>query len=136
MKVFISHSSHNKDFVSRLANDLLLFDIEIWYDEWSIRPGDSIPGAIQAGLASSDYVLLIISGSAIESNWVTEELNSTLFSVLSSERPRLVPLLLERCNLPLLLQHRKYLDFTDEEHYEKSLTRLVSLTHPLKTGAI
>lgn len=129
MKVFISYSSHNKDFASRLANDLLLYDVEVWFDEWSIKPGDSIPGAIQTGLSESDYVLLLISRNAVQSNWVNEELNSTLYSALSSERPKLVPLRLENCSLPPLLQHRRYLDFSCDGKYEDTLNSLVAFLY-------
>ena len=40
MKAFISHSSKDKKFVVRLANDLSGRGIDVWLDQWEIQPGD------------------------------------------------------------------------------------------------
>jgi two-component system, NtrC family, nitrogen regulation response regulator GlnG len=135
MQVFISYSSHDKDFASRLCNDLTLYDVEVWFDDWSIRPGDSIPKAIQNGLRSSDFVLLLISRSGVQSNWVEEELNSSLFSAVSAGKPSLLPLLLEKCDMPTLLQHRKYVDFTRSKDYENSLNQLITRLYSETTNS-
>jgi len=41
-RVFISHSSKDKDFTAKLAENLRLCRIVVWYDEWKIAVGDSI----------------------------------------------------------------------------------------------
>ena len=115
MQVFISHSSTDKDFAARLCNDLVLYDIEVWYDDWSIRPGDSIPEAVAKGLDNSDYVLVLLSQVAITSSWVAEELNSSLYSALSSGKPQLVPLKLEQCRLPKTLAQLRHDDGDSDE---------------------
>jgi transcriptional regulator with PAS, ATPase and Fis domain/tRNA A-37 threonylcarbamoyl transferase component Bud32 len=125
MHVFISYSHPDKDFASRLCNDLTLYDIEVWFDEWSIRPGDSVPQAIADGLQSAGHVLLLVSTAAISSNWVREELNTTLHAAFSTGRPGIIALRLDRVPLPMMLQHRKALDFVDPEQYEENLALLV-----------
>ena len=48
MKVFVSHSSTDKPFVSRLASDLRTKEgIDAWLDQWEINPGDRIPEKIE-----------------------------------------------------------------------------------------
>jgi len=40
--IFISYSSQDKKFVSKLANDLLGHKIQVWWDSWEMKVGDSI----------------------------------------------------------------------------------------------
>ena len=49
-RVFISHSSHDKPFVHRLAADLKNQDLDIWVDEQELQVGDSIVQGISSGL--------------------------------------------------------------------------------------
>jgi hypothetical protein len=58
-KVFISHSSTDKHFTSRLAQDLKRSGIPVWYDSWEIRVGDSIVEKIDQGLKECDYLIIV-----------------------------------------------------------------------------
>jgi TIR domain len=54
--VFISHASEDKDgFVRLLAGQLKERRIEVWYEEFSLRPGDSLRQSIDQGLSKSRY---------------------------------------------------------------------------------
>jgi hypothetical protein len=44
--VFLSHSSKNKAVVRPLAERLREAGLRLWFDEWVLRPGDSIPARI------------------------------------------------------------------------------------------
>jgi hypothetical protein len=55
-RIFLSHSSQDKDSVRRLAEDLRRVGIEVWLDEWEIRVGDQISRKIQEGLKNTDYL--------------------------------------------------------------------------------
>lgn len=126
MQVFISYSREDQDFAARLCNDLILFGIEVWYDELSIPAGDSIPGAIQIGLSKSDCVLLIVSHHSVSSRWVIEELNSTLYSAISTGTPFVLPVLLDTCEIPPMIRHRKCINFSNADEYERNLSSLVT----------
>ena len=45
--VFLGHSSKDKAVVRLLAEHLKKDGIRVWFDEWEIRPGDSIPSKIE-----------------------------------------------------------------------------------------
>ena len=64
LSVFISHNVADKDFGRKLGAALALAGAEVWYDEWSIRPGDSIPGAIEKGLTRFSTFALLWSRKA------------------------------------------------------------------------
>lgn len=44
--VFLSHSAQDKDAVREIANRLKSDGVRVWFDEWEIRAGDSIPAKI------------------------------------------------------------------------------------------
>ena len=45
--VFLSHSAKDKDVVRALAERLKADNIRVWFDEWVIKPGDSIPAKVE-----------------------------------------------------------------------------------------
>ncbi len=40
--VFLSHSSKDKPVVRELANRLKKDKLRVWFDEWELKPGDSL----------------------------------------------------------------------------------------------
>lgn len=73
--VFVSHASEDKEgFVRPLAVALNALGVSVWYDEFSLRPGDSISGSIDKGIAGSRHGLVIISRAFIEKPWPEYEL--------------------------------------------------------------
>jgi hypothetical protein len=64
-RIFISHSSSDKSFVSVLARELRAFDLGIWYDSWEIAAGDSIVDKVFEGLRESDTLLIVLSQASV-----------------------------------------------------------------------
>lgn len=74
--LFISHASEDKkDFVRPLANKLRSLNIEVWYDEFSLKLGDSIRRSIDQGLSKSRFGLVVLSGNFFNKNWPKYELD-------------------------------------------------------------
>ena len=46
---FLSHSAKDKAIVRPLAERLRADGLKVWFDEWEIQPGDSIPAEIEEG---------------------------------------------------------------------------------------
>lgn len=44
--LFLSHSSADKTFVEKLAKDLEGVGVNVWFDKWEIKVGDSLTGKI------------------------------------------------------------------------------------------
>ncbi|MBY7669057.1 toll/interleukin-1 receptor domain-containing protein [Vibrio anguillarum] len=42
MPIFISYSHENKDFVDKLAIQLVQNNVNVWMDRWELSIGDSI----------------------------------------------------------------------------------------------
>lgn len=68
--VFISHASEDKDELVRpLAEALISFGLVVWYDEFTLRIGDSLRRKIDQGLARSRVGLVVLSPSFISKGW-------------------------------------------------------------------
>lgn len=124
-KVFISHASADKAFVDRLVADLAANEVPVWYDKLDLRLGESIPGAINTGLTNSKYFAIVLSKASVASKWVQEELNAALMKQVARGGTFVLPLLLEDCDVPPLLAHRKHADFRTS--YAAALAELLSL---------
>lgn len=73
---FICHASEDKDtFVRRLANELINRGIRIWYDEFTLRIGDSLRRSIDKGLAKSRYGIVVLSHAFFAKEWPQKELD-------------------------------------------------------------
>lgn len=73
--VFISHASEDKeDFVRPLAVALTSLGVSVWYDELSLKPGDSISRSIDKGIAGSRYGLVVVSPAFLSKSWTEHEL--------------------------------------------------------------
>jgi TIR domain-containing protein len=74
--VFISHASEDKDELVRpLASALKNANVSVWYDEFSLKLGDSLRESIDLGLANSRYGVVVLSKKFFEKHWPTQELN-------------------------------------------------------------
>jgi TIR domain len=74
--VFISHASEDKDAIARpLAETFRARGLEVWYDEYTLRVGDSLRKSIDAGLAGCKFGVAILSPSFFNKHWPEQELN-------------------------------------------------------------
>jgi hypothetical protein len=74
--VFVSHASEDKDdFARPLAEALRASGLRVWYDEFSLKVGDSLRQSIERGLARSRYGVVIISPRFLEKHWPQRELD-------------------------------------------------------------
>ena len=77
--VFISHASEDKDTVVRqLAEMLEKLKVKIWYDEFSLKVGDSLSKSIDDGLQKSKFGIVVISKNFLEKRWTDYEYRSLL----------------------------------------------------------
>lgn len=75
--LFISHASEDKeDFVRPLAETLENIGVKVWYDEFTLKVGDSLRRSIDHGLANSRFGTVILSSAFCSKNWTQYELDS------------------------------------------------------------
>jgi hypothetical protein len=91
--IFISHASEDKnDFVRRLAKALQKHRVDVWYDEFSLKPGDSLRGSIDRGLSQSRFGLVVLSKHFFQKRWTEWELDGLLQRQFSSTERLIIPI--------------------------------------------
>jgi hypothetical protein len=93
--VFLSHSSKDKTVVRELAARLKQDGLKVWFDEWVLKPGDSIPAKIEAGLEHSRVLVLCMSANAFGSDWAQLEAGTFRFRDPLNKERRFIPLRLD-----------------------------------------
>lgn len=132
MRVFMSYWHGDGDFVTRLEADLAANDINVWRDIKSIAPGDSITRSIEGALRNCNALLLILSARSTASSWVEREYRAALHlqSGNPETEPRIVPCLLESCDIPVFLRDVLYADFRGYEVGFLSLAKSLGIARP------
>ena len=131
-QLFLCHSSKDKSFVRRLANELSQLSVHVWLDEWELQPGDSLHGVIGAALEKTAFVGVVISPNSIKSKWVQRELQAALAREVNQGKTFVIPLLYKSVTLPTFLADKLYLDFrTSRTSQLISLAQLAASIHKL-----
>jgi HAD superfamily phosphoserine phosphatase-like hydrolase len=92
--VFICHTSEDKPNVARpLVDALEQANISYWFDEAEILLGDSITKKVNSGLRISQYVIVVLSTKLLSKNWPQRELFSALNIEASTQKVKVLPLL-------------------------------------------
>jgi hypothetical protein len=85
--VFISHASEDKETIVRsLVSELVSQGLQVWYDEFTLRIGDSLRQKIDKGLARSRVGLVVLSSSFIAKGWTNYELDGIVTRAVSGEQ--------------------------------------------------
>jgi len=106
-KVFISYSHDDTEWVRAFADALRRQQVEVWLDQWEIKPGESLRDALEAGLRQSDAIIAVVSRSNARNPNVFFELGVAL-----GMGKRLIPVVsedLETSLIPFDLRTRRYL---------------------------
>jgi hypothetical protein len=91
--LFLSHASEDKQaFVDALAAKLNEVH-QIWYDEYSLKVGDSIFESISRGLRKCDYGVVVLSRSFFSKKWTRAELDG-LFALERAMHKIILPICL------------------------------------------
>ena len=123
--VFLSHTSVDKSFVEKLAKRLTKLGVKVWFDKWEIKIGDSITWKIEEGIRENEYLGIILSQEALNSEWVKSELSAAWFKQMDSKKVVVLPIYYRNCEIPYLLRDKKYADF--RENFESGLKELAEI---------
>ncbi len=91
--IFVCHASEDKEQVARpLADKLRSVNLSVWYDEFSLKLGDSLRQSIDRGLAGSRYGLVILSHNFFAKRWPQNELNGLFALEIVGGEKRILPI--------------------------------------------
>ncbi len=114
-KLFISYNHNDKLLVDTVARRLELEfgRNNIFYDAWSIQPGDSIVGKMNEGLEGFDTFFLLLSPNSLSSKMVGLEWRSALNRSVNNNL-KFVVVRIADCNPPTILADMLYIDLYGE----------------------
>ncbi|MFA6972939.1 MAG: TIR domain-containing protein [Gallionella sp.] len=127
--VFLSHSSKDKAVVRIIAERLRADGLLVWFDDWELKPGDSIPAKIEQGLEQSRVLVLCISANAFGSDWAALESGTFRFRDPLNRDRRFIPLRLDGASIKGSLAQFLYIDWQTEPH-EQVYTKLLEACQP------
>lgn len=85
--VFVSHASEDKDdFVRDFVKCLQQNGLKIWYDEFTLRVGDSLRRSIDNGLKNSRYGIVVLSEAFFSKEWPQRELDGLFAREVNGEK--------------------------------------------------
>ncbi len=124
-KIFLSHSKKDKPFIKKLAKDLEVARLKVWYDDLEIALNESLKEKIfDEGIPESVLFFVYYTKHSIDSDWVRQEVEAALktekglgynFVVPCAESSEIVE------SLPGNLKERRVLILNEEIYFEPVL---------------
>ena len=109
--IFLSHNYKDKDVVEPIAVRLkeIYGKDNVFYDSWSIKPGESIIGKMNEGLSKCRWFFYFISNNSLNSAMVDLEWQVALYKS-AKEGIRFIPIKIDEWYPPQILLNTLYLD--------------------------
>ncbi len=110
-KIFLSHNHLDKPVVEPVAVRLasIFGQDQIFYDSWSIRPGDGIIDKMNNGLSAPEFVFFFVSDRSLSSGMVKLEWQNALYAA-SKGQTRIIPVRVDGTPMPPVLMQTLYID--------------------------
>jgi len=91
--IFISYASEDKNiFVRSLAKRLTKKNVSVWYDEFSLKIGDSLRQSLNYGLSNSRFGVVVLSKDFFSKKWTNWELDGLTQIENSKNKFRILPI--------------------------------------------
>lgn len=118
---FISHDSRDKDALVRaLANKMQSMLCPVWYDEFTLRPGDSLRESIEKGLKTCSKCVVVLSKNFFSNpGWSKREFDIIYTREIVEGRRLMIPI---------------WLDVTKQEVFDYSPLLVDTLGIPASLG--
>lgn len=109
--IFISHTHDDKPIVEPIALRLakVFGHGNVFYDSWSIQPGDGIINKMDEALTQCKFFFFFVSKKSLLSEMVKLEWQNTIIKATKGE-VKLIPVKLDDCLMPSVLLQTLYID--------------------------
>ena len=128
--IFLSHSWDDKFFARKLAEKLRENGLIVWIDEAEIKVGDLLLPKIGDAISKTDFVAVVLSHNSVASKWVQKELSMAMAEEVGGRDLKVLPILLEKCDIPIFLRDKMIADFTDPLRFDHALSTILEAVNP------
>jgi hypothetical protein len=116
---FLSYARADETIALKFADDLIAAGIQVWVDQYDIRPSQHWDRAVEAAVRSCEGMIVVLSPRSAASATVADEV-----SVAIDMKKELIPILIEPCVLPLRMTRMHFIDAARD--YDAALRRCVA----------
>lgn len=127
-KIFLSHNFNDKPLVESVALKLatIFGQDQVFYDSWSIQPGDGIIDQMNKGLEVPEYVFFFVSANSLASGMVKLEWQNALYAA-SKGQTRIIPVRIDDSDMPPVLKQTLFIDM-HTVGLEAAISQIVNVT--------
>lgn len=123
-RVFLSHSSKDKEFVRELFRRLTRDGVNCFFDEESIEWGTNFILSLEQGIDTCEFFVAVLSPDFVQSKWVELERTSAIADDPAGLKRKMRPLLLQPCELPRFLRQIQQFDVSTQVLFEKNYPKI------------
>jgi tetratricopeptide (TPR) repeat protein len=127
--ILVNYASSDREWAFWAGQELVRLGHSAHIHEWEISAGGNIAAWMEDRLHKADYVLIVVSRAYLAAPYSSWERRSAQWAA-ASERPNFVlPVLVEKCELPSLLAHLRHCELFDVPE-EEARRRLAAFLAP------
>ena len=110
--IFFSHTFVDKPLIEPIAIQFskIFGQSNIFYDSWSIQPGDGIIDKMSEGMSKCRFFFFFVSKNILKSKMVQIEWQNMLMNSSKNENVKFIPIKLDDCLMPTILMQTLYID--------------------------
>jgi len=127
---FISYSSINQEFATKFVKGLRAGGHPVWFDLLDMPAGSRRDDEVEKALRECSVFVIILTPASMASENVKDEIGYAI-----DHGKRILPVLLEECDVPLSLRRFQYVDFTTRS-FEESFDNVKELLGNLAEEAL
>lgn len=116
---FLSYARADETTALKFADDLIAAGVQVWVDQYDIRPSQHWDRAVEAAVRSCEGMIVVLSPRSAASPTVADEV-----SVAIDMKKDLIPILIEPCVLPLRMTRMHFIDAARD--YDGALRRCLA----------
>lgn len=126
--IFLSHNYKDKPIVEQIALRLMLLfgKDQVFYDSWSIQPGDGIIDKMNKGLDNCQLFLFFVSKNSLQSKMVELEWQNAVLKATQGTT-KIIPVKMDECMMPPILMQTLYIDLFGQG-LDIALSQIVDIT--------
>ena len=130
MKVFLSHSSNDRDLLQKITDEPTQAGMEVWDDTREIYPSDNWAQVTSQALEESQAMVVLFTPESIDSKWIKWSIGFALGNI--SYDHRLVPVLVgdpnrftkENMPYPWIFRNLKVVNLPDHRKNDENIKQI------------
>ncbi|HYH85638.1 MAG TPA: toll/interleukin-1 receptor domain-containing protein [Pyrinomonadaceae bacterium] len=126
-QIFISHAASDREWAREFAAAIHDLGVNVWFDEFNIRPGDHVTDLLEKGLRESDVVVLPITRESLGNSNFFFELGAAI-----AMNKKIIPIVAEDIDysqLPLSLSRVSVLKRRSPKETAEELAKALKIPH-------